>query len=124
MAEPTLGPTTLPHFLVKQLGPAKYGLDETNLATAIQEIELQTQLQGSSLLIVHVIDPEWEIINSGLIKAVEDGLLKELEVEFPEGTGYFWRLAAVKGSTEITAANLILTFEDRVVARLRQQWGH
>ena len=84
MAEATLGPTTLPHFLVKQLHPEKYGLSETDLAAAIQEIELQTQLQGSSLLIVHVIDPEWEIINSGLIKADEDGLLTNWRSNSPK----------------------------------------
>ncbi len=122
--EPTLGPLGLPHFLVKQLHPEKHGLNEADLATAIQEIEIETQIYGASFLKVHVIDPEWKIITSGLIKANEDGLLNELEVEFPERSGYHWQLCAVEGSTEISMANLILTFEDRIVARLREQWGH
>lgn len=123
VAEPTLGPTTLPHFLVKQLHPKKHGLNEAELVTAVQEIELQTQIAGASFIKVHVADPDWTITTSGLIAVSEDGLLNELEVEFPEKTGFWWRLCAVEGSTEVNA-NLVLTFEDRTVARLRQQWGH
>src|ERR1039457_4275981 len=104
MAEPTLGPTDLPEFLVKQLHPEKHGLTELDLVQAIQEIEIQTQILGASFIKVHVIDPEWKIITSGLLKVNEDGLLNELEVEFPHGTGYFWRLCAVEGNTELSAA--------------------
>src|ERR1035437_110828 len=124
MSEPTLGPLDLPAFLVKQLKPEKHGLTELNLVQAIQEIEIQTQILGASFIKVHVIDPEWTIMTSGLLKVNEDGLLNELEVEFPHKTGYFWRFCAVEGSTELSQANLILTFEDRVVANLREQWGH
>ena len=123
---PELLSTTEADFVVKQLKPEKYGLTELDLKSAIQEIELQTQVGGASLLKLHVIDSEplWQIQTSGLLKVSEDGLLNELELEFPQGTGYFWTLAAVEGTTEISQANLVLTFEDRVVARLRQQWGH
>lgn len=118
-------PSPLVHFVVKQLQPQKHGISELNLATAIQEIEIQTQILGASFLKLHIIDPEWTIIDSGLIAVDEDGLLNELVVEFPEKTGYFWQLAAVEGNTDISAvANLIMTFEDRIVARMRQQWGH
>lgn len=124
MAVATLGSTTIPHFLVKQLKPQKYGLAEAELAEAIQEVELETQILGASFIKVHIDDPEFTIQTSGLIKVDEDGLLNELQVEFPEGSEYFWQLCAVEGSTEIAQANLVLTFEDLVVAKLRQQWGH
>lgn len=124
MSEPRLGSTSIPEFVVKQLNPSKYGLSETDLTTALQDVELQTQILGASFIKVFVDDPEWVIQNSGLIRVNSDGILNELEVEYPESSGYFWRLAAVEGSTEITQANLTLTFEDRIVARLREQWKH
>lgn len=122
--EPLLGPTNAPHFIARQLKPSKHGLSEEDLAKAIQEIEIQTQISGASFIKVHVDDPELKITTSGLIAVSHDGLLNELEVEFPEGSGYFWRLCAADGSTEIASANLTLVFEDITVARLRQQWGH
>jgi hypothetical protein len=124
MAEPKLPNPSLTHFVVKQLKPHKYGLVEAELATNLQEVEIETQTTGASFLKLHVIDPEWTVLTSGLVAVNEDGLLNELELEFPEGTGYLWRLAAVEGSTEVSQANLILTFEDIVVARLREQWKH
>jgi hypothetical protein len=126
MTTATLAAPSIVHFIVKQLNPTKHGISEADLAEAIQEVEIQTQIAGASFLKIHVIDAEplWAITDSGLIAVNEDGLLNELQVEFPEGSKYFWRLAAVEGSTEISQANLILTFEDLVVARLREQWGH
>jgi cell wall-associated NlpC family hydrolase len=124
MSEPILGPTTIPHFVVKQLSPGRHGLAEADLVTALQEIETQTQIYGASFLKIHFDDPESEIVTSGLVAVDEDGLLNELEVEFPEGSGNFWQLAALEYGTEISAPNLVMTFEDRIVARLRQQWKH
>jgi hypothetical protein len=124
MSTVTLPNPSLTRFVVKQLKPGKHKLSEAELATNLQEVEVQTQIAGASFLKLHVIDPEWTVQTSGLVAVNEDGLLNELELEFPEGSGYWWQLAAVEGSTEIAQANLVLTFEDRVVARLREQWGH
>src|ERR1017187_7027970 len=114
----------IPHFLVKQLGAQKHGLQEADLATKIKEVEIETQILGASFIKIHIVDPEWEVITSGLVAVDEDGLLNELVVEFPEGTGYFWQLAAIEGTTDINDANLILTFEDLLIANLRKQWTH
>jgi NlpC/P60 family len=97
-------------------------VNEAKLASRIAEIELETQILGASFIKVQIIDPEWVLQTSGFID-VKEGLLDEIEVEFPEGTGYMWVLCAVEGSTEVANANLTLTFEDKVVAELRQYWG-
>jgi hypothetical protein len=118
-----LGDLTIPSFIVRQLQPEKHGLTEADLATAIAEVESQTQILGASFISVHVSDPEWTIVTSGLVRVDADGMLNELEVEFPEGSGSFWRLVRFEASTEVTPANLVLTFEDRIVANLRRLWG-
>ncbi len=114
----------LSRFLAKQIvKSAKKGAPaEEDLAKAISEVELETQIAGASFIKVTVIDPEWAIITSGWIDVVE-GLVDQIEVEFPEKSGWFWRLCAIDGSTDRTQANLTLTFEDRIVAYMREYWG-
>jgi cell wall-associated NlpC family hydrolase len=117
-------PQLLSHFIAKQVvKSAKKGAPAVeDLAKAISEIELQTEIQGASFLKVTVIDPEWAITTSGWLEVVE-GLVDQIEVEFPEKSGWFWRLCAIDGSTDRTQPNLTLTFEDRIVAYLRDYWG-
>jgi hypothetical protein len=117
------GEVTIPHAIAHQLTESRR-VHAADLAASIQEVEIETQIQGASFLKLHVIDPHWLIIKGGLLAVNEDGLLNEVECEFPEYSGYQWRLAAVEGTTEIGGANAVLTFEDAIVARLRQQWGH
>jgi cell wall-associated NlpC family hydrolase len=108
-------------FMAKQIvtGASSGAPKEEDLAERISEIELKTQILGASYIVVKVIDPEWELATSGWLD-VEGGLLQQIEVEFPEGSGWFWRLCAVEISTELTQPNLLLTFEDRIVAYLRE----
>jgi hypothetical protein len=78
----------LSRFLAKQIvKSAKKGAPaEEDLALAISEVELETQIAGASFIKVTVIDPEWAIITSGWIDVVE-GLVDQIEVEFPEKSG-------------------------------------
>lgn len=128
MTNARLGNLTIPHFFAGQV--AKWAKEKKrpaitfDLAPAIQEVEVQTQILGASFLKVHIEDPEWNIISSGLIEVEEDGLLTPIQVEYPEKSKHFWQLAAIEGSTEVSQANLVLTFEDIIVARFREQWGH
>lgn len=100
----------------------KAAVDEVELANRIGEIEIETQVAGASYLKVHIIDPEWALTISGWLK-VKEGLLEPIEVEFPEGSKWFWVLCAVEGSTNVTEPNLVVTFEDRIVYFLRQYYG-
>ncbi len=101
-----------------------------NLSDAIQDIIIETSAQGASLLEVHIIDTGWDLFTrdeSGtcFIDADPDGYLwPPIEVNFPEGASdCFWRLAQARPSTDLSQANVILTFEDRIVAELREYGG-
>ena len=109
-------------FLAKQM-KSKKGPSEHELAEAISEIELETQTKGSSFIKVHMIDPEWEIICSGLIDRNDEGLLPPIDVEFPQGSGWYWTLCAAEPSNELSQPNLVLTFEDKIVRTLKEHWG-
>lgn len=98
-------------------------LQEEDLAQAIGEIELETQILGASFLKVEIIDPEGTIAASGLIDVNPEGILQPVEVEYPEGSGWDWVLCAAEVSTDPSQPNLILTFEDKFVTMMREQFG-
>jgi murein DD-endopeptidase MepM/ murein hydrolase activator NlpD len=120
---PQPDPHIVSHFLAKQIvKSAKKGAPAVeDLAKAISEIELETQILGASFIKVMVIDPEWDLLTSGWLD-VTDGLVDQIEVEFPEKSGWFWRLCAIDVTTDRTTANITLTFEDRIVAYMREYW--
>jgi cell wall-associated NlpC family hydrolase len=93
-----------------------------DLADAISEVTLQTQMLGASLLTVTLIDPQWDIVTSGFLDVNDEGLLDELEVNFPEGSSSWWRLAMLEVHCDASSPNLVLTFEDRIVSYLRDRW--
>ena len=111
-------------FLAKSAAKTarKGSVSEQELAERISEVELETQILGASFLKVHVIDPEWTLQTSGWLD-VKEGVLEPVTVEFPEGSKWMWVLCAVEGSTEVSSANLELTFESSTVAKLREYWG-
>lgn len=117
------------HFLAKEI--ARNGKKPPNgksprveeLAPAIGEITLRTQIAGASTLTVTVIDPRWDLLTSGFLDVDSEGLLDEIEVQFPEGSGWYWRLCMVEGGTDLFQPNVTLTFEDRIVGYLRDKWG-
>ncbi len=94
-----------------------------DLSSAITEIEIETTIQGASILTLHLMDPDWQLLTSGFIAVDEDGLLQAIDVNLPVGTDCWWRLAACNPSSDLGAANLIMTFEDRIVSQLRNLSG-
>lgn len=126
MSEEGLAPDgeALARFLAKRITASakKGGVNEAELANRIGEIEIETQISGASFLKAHIIDPEWALTTSGWLE-LKEGLLEPIEVEFPEGSGWTWILCAVEGTTDITEPNLTVTFEDRLVAYMRDYWG-
>jgi hypothetical protein len=108
-------------FFAKQLKPK--GVTQKELADAVSEIELQTQTKGSSFIKVHLDDPEWKIICSGLIDRDKEEMLPSHEVEFPQHSSWRWTLCAAEPSNELSQPNLVLTFEDAIVRKLKEQFG-
>jgi hypothetical protein len=103
-----------------------------DLADNIADIIIETAVQGASLLEVHVIDPAWVLLarDSNGVSFIDvdpdnSGYLwPPIEVNFPpDSSDAVWRLCQVRASTDLTGANLILTFEDRITAELRELQG-
>lgn len=93
------------------------------LGSVIAEIQPQTQTIGAALLNVDLIDPTWAVYRSGLCDRDADGLLPQVDVEYPPTTDVWWRLAYVQISNDLAGANLTMTFQHRPVAYWTQDWG-
>lgn len=117
---PTPDAQTVATFLAKRISK---GPGRQEIAEAISEVELETQTKGSSFIKIHFIDPEWDLIDSGLFDRNSEGLLPEVEVEFPQRTGWLWVLCACEPSNELSGPNFTCTFEPKIVRTLKNKWG-
>lgn len=120
-----LQPAAVSRLIASQVVASSSGTTPTveDLAAAISDVQIETQTLGASLLVVTLIDPGWQIQRSGFLNITSEGLLDEIDVNFPQGSGYWWRLAMVEGTNDLSAPNLMLTFQDRIISYLQDKWG-
>jgi hypothetical protein len=117
-------PDVIPTLIAQDISnhPAGAGLTVEYLSNAVVEVTPETQTLGAALLQIQLADPLAQIANSGICTKDQDGFLPAVDVEFPHGTGVWWRLAMVDFSTD-PATPLTLTFQMRIVAYLQQCIG-
>lgn len=93
------------------------------LSSAIGEIEEETQILGPSYIKLHVIDPAGTLQLSGLVSVDEDGIFREVEIEFPAESSRKWVLCDVEGALEVLEPNFVMVFQDKLSNDLRHYWG-
>lgn len=98
-----------------------------DLEQYIVDIVIETTVQGTSFLELHLADPFWVLLqrdqNGACFFDVDtDGFLwPPIEVAFPEGqTDQVWVICQLRPSTDASDANVIVTFEDKIVAEMRE----
>lgn len=101
-----------------------------DLSTFISDIIIETTAQGGSLLEVTVIDPGWMLFTRDangvcFIDVDDQGFLwPPVEVTFPPDiSDATWRLCQCIPTTDLTQANVTITFEDKIVSELREHYG-
>ena len=93
---------------------------ETELAFGINAIAPDFTMNGGSTLVVTFQDPDWTMLDSGFFDADEDGRLDNLDVNYPDGSRYWWRLHQVSAQTD---RSLQMTFLPRIVCELMDLKG-
>lgn len=101
-----------------------------DLGRWISDITIETTAQGGSLLAISVIDPAWtmfmrDVNGVSFIDVDDTGFLwPPVEVNFPPDiSDATWRLCQCVPTSDLTQANVTLTFEDKIVAELREHFG-
>lgn len=112
---------------VQNQNRAQGALSCRDLTKAIQDIITVSVAQGAWTLEVHIIDPYWQLLtrygdNPAFFDVDDAGLLIPVDVNFPQNTDRWWRVAAANPSVDPTVSH-IYTFEDRIVTELRDQGG-
>lgn len=98
-------------------------VDKAELDEVIGDIRVLTTIQGASTLEIDVTDTEWLLLTSGFLDCGDDGKLDPIDLNYPLDSNMWWRLTQCDASTDKTAANVTLTFEDRIVGFARSHKG-
>lgn len=111
-------------FIARQLHEnakrRKKRIKKVELATAIQTVSLQDTMEGSSTLSVKLADPDWTLLKSGFFDPNEDGRLDAVDVNYPRGSKFWWRLTAAGPNA---ARIWTLTFMERSAVFLMMHHG-
>lgn len=70
-------------------------LPPVDLTTALTDIAITDTIIGSSTLTLHLVDPEYALLDSGFFDADADGRLDVVEVNYPNGSDLWWRQTQV-----------------------------
>lgn len=137
MASTVGDPTVIPRLVANhilttantyagQTGLPAITVDLEFLTNAVQEVTPETQTLGCALLQVTLIDPAWKILRSGICSTDQAGMLYQVDVNYPEGTPVWWRLAEVQfasADAQPGQPNLTMTFQHRPWVYLMQCFG-
>jgi hypothetical protein len=96
---------------------------KAELETVLADLRVNTTMQGASTLEIDIIDPDWLLITSGFLDVGHDGKFGVVDLNYPGGSNYWWRLTQADPSTDRDQANLTLTFETRIVSYARGHKG-
>lgn len=120
-----LPPGPLSHLIATSVKATATGTTPSaeDLASAVAEVTVESQTLGASLLQVTMNDPNWAILRSGFLNVTADGLLDAIDVNFPQGSDLWWRLAMIDFTNDLSGPNLTLTFQDRIISYLQGKWG-
>lgn len=94
----------------------------TDLAFSITGIanDHTTGAAGAPTLTLTMQDPEWKLMDSGFFDADAKGRLQDLDLNYPEGSRFWWRLHQVSPQQD---KSLQLVFVPRIVAELMGVFG-
>lgn len=107
----------------RQVAKQKKGLAKVSLEEAITSIDLVDTLEGSSSFTVSVVLPNWDLLGDGFFDAQPDGKLDPVDVNYPEGSRFWWRLTSIDLNVGTRKPRLSMTFMERPAVYLMQHRG-
>lgn len=106
----------------RRLGGRRGG-QMVDLEEMIEDIKFKDTIKGSSTITVSIVDPNWSLTDQGFWDARADGRLDPLDVNYPDGSRFWWRLTQVGLDSEARSPKVTLTFMERAAAHLMAHKG-
>lgn len=75
---------------------------QADLAASLTGISITDTIKGSSTLTLTMYDDEWALMESGFFDNNEDGRLDAIDVNYPDGSRFWWRITQVNPSANRT----------------------
>lgn len=112
-------------FIAENIVKAKRKLKKpapsaTDLATAIVGLSINDTIQGSSTLNVSILDEEFKLLDSGFFDSNDDGRIDAIDLNYPDGTGLWWRLTQCNPRSN---SRIEMVFMERAAAHLMAHPG-
>jgi len=111
-------------FIARQLKETQKGrgkkIHKVELASAIQTVKITDTIHGSSTITVSLVDPQFDLLDSKFFDPNKDGRLDAIDVNYPRGSRFWWRLTQIGVSA---AHTLDLTFMERSAVLLMMEKG-
>jgi hypothetical protein len=108
-------------IICKQIAAGKRKkLNWVDLAASVTSWTLEDTTQGSSTLTLVVNDNDFDLLDSGFFDADANGKPDEIQVNFPQGSKYWWSLSQTGWTADGT---LTLTFMERAAIFMTHHHG-
>jgi hypothetical protein len=91
-----------------------------DLAASITDVSITLSQKQSPNIVLTIQDPRWHLLDSGFFDADPTGKLLDIDIQYPDASGQFWRLHQFSPQANHT---IQLTFIPRVVAELMGLFG-
>ena len=115
------------HVIAQQIVTSRTKRDKTTPKQADLErfitgisYDHTTGAAGAPTLTITMLDPEWHILDSGFYDTDEDGRLDELDLNYPDGGRWWWRLHQVSPQQD---RSVQLVFVPRIISELMTHFG-
>jgi len=98
----------------------KQAPSQMDLANAITDVSMTSPLAGAPSIVLSLLDPLWNLLDSTFFDADQDGRLDPLQLVYPEGR-YTWVLSQLSPSG--SAHTMDVTFVPKLVYDLQHKYG-
>ena len=111
-----LSRVTMGQAIVKSAGTSPPST--VDLTKAITSIAPESHMKSAAQIVITILDPQMDLFRSGFFKSDDNpAKLRLIDVNFPEGSKYWWRLTDIQYAG--TARTMQLTFTNRVAAEMQ-----
>ncbi len=94
-----------------------------DLAQMVTAISVEDTIAGSSTITLSLFDDRWDLVDTGFFDVDRDGKLDAIEVNYPDGSDFWWRVTQVSLTATGSGVVIEMTFMERAAVYLQELRG-